>query len=201
LAVAADGNRTIRADLLIADRLGAIVREHGRAIYEPFDRQAAALFRRGKDQRDPHVLDEVCRDYPLARVVPEALFELGRLSESSGRLAEATAAYKRLLALAPDDPRRALAIWSLARVYDARKLFVSARDAYLELRARYPPVRLPQGEHDVAAAELATAELAREPYAHLVADRPQPPIRLPMIRRWHWQAPTDRTVRALGTAG
>src|SRR5262249_30397907 len=39
------------------------------------------------------------------------------------------------------------------------------------------------------------------PYAHLVADRPQPPIRLPMIRRWHWQAPADRTVRALGTAG
>ena len=197
----ADGHRTIRADLLIADRLGAIVRQHGRAIYEPFDRQAAALFHRGKDQRDPHVLDEVCRDYPLARVVPEALLELGRLSESSGRLAEAAAAYKRLLALAPDDQTRALAIWSLGRIYDARKLFVSARDAYLELLARYPTVRLPQGEHMVAAAELATAELAREPYAHLVADRPQPPIPSPMIRRWQWQAPADRTFRALGTAG
>src|SRR5262249_58916442 len=33
------------------------------------------------------------------------------------------------------------------------------------------------------------------------AGRPPPRTPLPMTRRWHWQAPPDRTFRALGTAG
>ena len=36
----------------------------------------------------------------------------------------------------------------MARVYDARKLYVAARDAYLELAARYPKVRLEPGGPD-----------------------------------------------------
>ena len=145
LPVAADGHRTIRADLLVADRLGAIVRGHGREAYEVFDRQATALYQRGKRERDPHVLLEVCRDYPVARVVPDAMEELGSVYEASGRLADAAHAYKRLLVLAGDDVRRARAIWSMARVYDARKLYVAARDAYLDLLARFPKVQLEPG--------------------------------------------------------
>ena len=49
------------------------------------------------------MLREVCRDYPVAIVVPDALEELGALYESSGRLAEAAHTYKRLLTLADDD--------------------------------------------------------------------------------------------------
>src|SRR5262249_42763061 len=135
---AADGHRTIRADLWISDRLAAIIRDHGRGVYESYDREAAGLFARGKKERDPHVLVALCRDYPVARVVPDALLELGGLSESLGRPAEAAHAYKRLLTLAPADAHRAQALWCLARVYDARKLFVSARDSYLDLLARYP---------------------------------------------------------------
>jgi outer membrane protein assembly factor BamB len=198
---AADGRRTIRADLLIADRLSAIVRDHGREVYAAFDRQAAELFQRGRNQHDAHVLAEVCRDFPLARVVPEALFELGMLSESTGRLAEASQAYKRLQTLAPDDQRRALAIWSLARVYDARKLYVSARDAYLDLLARYPNLQLLPVDPSATVAELVKARLSREPYIHLVADRPQPPIPQPLVRRWQWQAPDNRPIRAIGADG
>ena len=98
LAVAAaDGHRTIRADLYIADRLKAIVHDHGREVYESYDREAARLFERGKEEKDARVLDEVCRGFPVARVVPDALLALGSLHESSRRLAEAAHAYKRLL--------------------------------------------------------------------------------------------------------
>ncbi len=101
--VAADGHRTIRADLYIADRLKAIVHDHGRGVYESYDREAARLFERGKEEKDARVLDEVCRAFPVARVVPDALLALGSLYESSRRLTEAAHTYKRLLLVAPDD--------------------------------------------------------------------------------------------------
>ncbi len=197
---AADGHRTIRADLMITDRLGAIVRRHGREAYDVFDRQAKELYERGKRARDPHVLGEVCRDYPVALVMPDALEELGAVYESSGRLSEAALTYKRLLALAEDDTRRARAIWSLARVYDARKLYVAARDAYLSLQTRFPKVRLDRGAGPTVADRVAE-KLARPPYASLVIDRPQPPIPRPMIRRWHWESPAERSIRAVGIDG
>ncbi len=200
LPVAMDeGRRTVRADLMVADRLGAIVRRHGRESYAAYDRQAAALLERGRKERDPHVLAEVGRDYPVASVVPDALLELGSLHESSGHLAEAAHAYKRLLAEAPDDRRRAMAIWAMARVYDARKLHVAARDAYLELSARYPKVRLESGGPTVA--EAVARKLACEPYVRLVAERHQPSVAPPMFRRWHWAAADARGVRALSTEG
>src|SRR5262249_25520959 len=88
---------------------------------------------------------------------------LGRLDESSGRLAEATHAYKRLMTAAADDERRALAAWSVARVYEARKLYVSARDVYLDLAARHPRGRLEPG--GAPGAERVRDRLARGRWA------------------------------------
>ncbi len=201
LAVAtADGHRTVRADLLIADRLNSIVHDHGREVYEPYDRAAAGLFERGKQEKDPRVLDEVCRAYPQARVVPDALLELGSLYESSRRLAEAAHAYKRLLIAAPDDDGRALAIWRLAHVYEARKLFVAARDSYLDLQARFPKVHLREADREATVAELVAAELARPPFVQLLDDGPQPPAPLPLVRRWHWPAPASQPAQQLLSA-
>jgi outer membrane protein assembly factor BamB/tetratricopeptide (TPR) repeat protein len=202
LAVAtADGHRTVRADLLIADRLSSIVHDHGRGVYEPYDRAARSLFERGKLDKDPRVLDEVGRAYPQARVVPDSLLELGLFYESSRRLTEAAHAYKRLVTIAPDDQARATAIWRLAHVYEARKLFLAARDCYLDLQARYPKLSLRDGTRQATVAELVAGELARAPYAQLVADVPQPPTPLPLFRRWHWPASPGHAIRLISAHG
>ncbi len=130
-------------------------------------------FERGKEEKDARLLDEVCRTFPVARVVPDALLALGSLHESSRRWTEAAHTYKRLLLIAPDDDRRAQAIWRLAHVYEARKLFVSARDSYLELQARFPNIQLEGAGGQGTVAELVAAELARPAYAQLIADRPR----------------------------
>ena len=200
LPVAADGHRTIRADLMVTDRLGTILHRYGRGAYDAFDRQARELYLRGKSERDPHVLREICRVYPVALVVPEALEELGALYESSSRLAEAALTYKRLLTLAGDNAHRARAIWSMARVYDARKLYVAARDAYLNLLTRYPKVRLEPGKGPTVAERVAE-KLRAPPYSSLVADRPQPTIPVPLVRRWHSESPADKSVHAVGIGG
>ena len=190
LAVAAaDGHRTIRADLYIADRLNAIVSTHGRDVYESFDREAVRLFERGKEEKDPRLLDLVCRTFPVAKIVPDALVALGAHYESSRRWPDAAHAYKRLLSLSRDDEHRALALWRLAHVYEARKLLVSARDSYLDLLGRFPNVKLDGPGAQGTVAESVAAELARAPYVQLFADRPVPRTPVPLVRRWHWQAP------------
>ncbi len=202
LAVAApDGHRTVRADLLIADRLSSIVREHGRGVYEPYDKEAARLFERGKKEKDPRVLDELCRAFPEARVIPDALFELGRVHEQAGRLVDASNAYKRLQVLSIDDGRRAAALWRLAHVYEARHLSLSARDTFLELKARFPKPVLEDHDRSATVAVLVDEELARPLYASIVADRPQPPTPLPLLRRWHWQPPASQPIRLLCAVG
>ena len=202
LAVAAaDGHRTVRADLLIADRLSSIVREHGREVYEPYDKEAARLLECGRKEKDPRVLDELCRAFPEARVIPDALLELGLLYERAGREVDASNTYKRLQVLATDDERRVAALWRLAHVYEARHLLLSARDSYLELKARFPKTLVLDHDRKATVAVLVAEELARPVYASIVADRPQPPTPLPLLRRWHWQPPAKEPVRLLCAQG
>ncbi|MGO9915177.1 MAG: PQQ-binding-like beta-propeller repeat protein [Isosphaeraceae bacterium] len=202
LAVAtADGHRTVRADLFITDRLHSIVRSRGRSVYASYDREAVQMFERGKKDHDSRTLDELCRRYPVAAIVPDALSELGAIYQASGRMIEATQAYKRLLSLAGDSESRARAGWRLARAYESRKLYLSARDTYLDLLARYPHERVPDTDSGQTVADLVTAELTRSPYSLLEGDRAQPVIPVPLFRRWHWQPPPNQEMRALSALG
>ncbi len=81
-------------------------------------------------------------------------------------MAEAAHTYKRLLATVPiDSDGRARAGWRLARTYEARKLYLSARDTYLDLLARFPHERVPDTDSGRTLADVVTAELARSPYS------------------------------------
>jgi outer membrane protein assembly factor BamB/tetratricopeptide (TPR) repeat protein len=197
----ADGRRTVRADLLIADRLSAIVREHGRKVYEPYDTEARRVFEKGLAEKDPRMLDQVCRLYPEAQVVPDALLELGALYERANRLTEATHAYKRMLMANIDERHRALASWHLAHVYEERKLFLAARDTLLELQSRFPSVHLKGDFGSGSVTELVAAELARPRYTQLTAELPLPPLALPLLRRWHLPVPDSQSIHLLSALG
>ena len=202
LAVAADdGHRTIRADLYIADRLKSIVQAHGRKVYESYDREAARMLDRGRKAKDTRLLDELDRSYPVARAVPDALLTMGALHESARRWSDAAHAYKRLLLIAPDDNWRAQAIWRLAHVYEARGLFVSARDSYLEMQARFPEVVLNEIRQFADSRRVGGGRARAARYVQLIADRPLPPTPVPLLRRWHWPGPGGQPLRVLGASG
>src|SRR5262249_17328680 len=93
------------------------------------------------------------------------------------------------------------AVWRLARVFEARKLYQSARDAYLDLLARYPQAHVPAADSEGTVAQVVTAELARAPYPQLGGDRLQPAIPVPLVRRWHWEGPPNQEVRAISAGG
>jgi outer membrane protein assembly factor BamB/tetratricopeptide (TPR) repeat protein len=197
-----DGHRGIRADLFIADRLWAILKERGRSIYDADNQRATELFERGRREQDPRPLEEVSRIYPVADVVPESLLELGQIHQAAGRHVQAARAYKRLLTLGTvTDEQRARALWRLAHVYESQNYMVSARDAYLQLLGRYSRVRLPELGHDDSLADRVAAELARPPLAQIASDRPRPLLPLPLSRSWRIESQGSRTIRVLSSQG
>jgi cellulose synthase operon protein C len=177
--------RTVRADLLIADRLGALLEAKGRDLYAGYERKARELLDQGKAEGDPRLLEEVGRTYPVARVAPEALLALGRLHADKGEWPEAARAFMRLLASSPGDALAARALWGLARAYEEQRLLVLARDAYARALARYAAVRLEEYGPDATVGSLAAEHLAREPFATMMmADRAEPSLPVPLARRW-----------------
>src|SRR5206468_3457031 len=107
----------------------------------------------------------------------------GELYEELHRPGDAARAYKRLLAVAPDDSLRARALWGLARAYEAQKLWAPARDAYLQAQTRFADQRIEQiGPGPLR--DLVAQKLAREPLARLAGDRSEPTVPVPLRRRW-----------------
>ncbi len=180
------GRRSVRSDLLIADRLATIVGTKGLAVYEEYDREAAALLEAGRESGDARQFAEVARHYPASTVVPDALLELGRLQETGGHPAEAVRAYKRLLATSAGDLPRAHALLGMARAYEAQKLWVPARDAYTAVATRYASIALGGDGPDAKTplGTLALNRLVRAPFDHMTGDRAEPLLPAPLSRLW-----------------
>lgn len=179
-----DGHRTIRANLWIADRLGTILREHGRSAYDEFDTKAAALLERGRKEQDPRLLEEIGRSYPVARVVPDALLALGSLQEARQRPADAAHAFKRLFATAVEPADRARALMGLARAYEAQRLWVPARDAYEQARSRYGDEEVKVSGASVKLKSAVQERLAHAPFDRMAEDRAEPMLPTPLTRIW-----------------
>ncbi len=196
---AADGHRSVRADLLIADRLAAAIRDKGRDVYAEFDRAASELLARGKAEKDTRLLEDIGRSYPVALVVPEAWRTLGELYEETHRPGDAARAYKKLLARAADDSTRAQALLGLARAYEAQKLWVLARDAYLQASKRFGKVSYigPEGERTIDL--VVSDRLARDPFDRMLGDRGEPSVPVPLRRRW--DRSFSEAARPLGADG
>ncbi len=195
---APDGHRTVRAELLIIDRLNALLQAHGQELYAEFDAAANDLLTRGKARQEPRLLEDLGRHYPSARVVPEALQSLGALYDRLNRPADAARTYKRQLAIATDDATRARALWGLARAYEAQKLWVSARETYLQASARQPSIVLDDPPGPLAAA--VAARLGQSPFHKMGGDHGEPSVAVPLWRLWdhRWQG-ASKLITADGT--
>ncbi len=197
---AGDGLRSVRADLLISDRLAALVGEHSRAAYAEFDRAADGLLSRGLKGNDTRLLSDIGRSYPAARAVPEALLALGRIQERLGQPREAARAYKRLLVADAPHEAKARAAWGLARAYESQKLWAPARAAYLQAAGRFGQATVDGEAGEQRLADAVAARLARAPFDRMPLESSEPPLRLPLQRRWESRWPASiRPLAAEGT--
>jgi outer membrane protein assembly factor BamB/tetratricopeptide (TPR) repeat protein len=189
LDVSADPLRTVRADLLIADRLQTLIRQRGRALYAEYDAQARRLYDEGRAAEDPRALEAVSLSYPVAQVVPDSLLALGKMQEKE-HPELAARAYKRLLTLTDDPTDQASALLRLGQVYERQKLWVPARDAYALVRSRHAQIVSNEGGSDQTAGAIAAERLSRPPFNAMTADGIEPSLSVPLTRRWgvQWSA-------------
>ncbi len=178
-----DERWTVRADLLIADRLDEALRDGGRELYEEFDRKAAALLAEGRKDRSARLLEEVGRAFPAAKVAPEALLALGEIREADNQPNEAARAFKKLLSLATTDLMKARALVGLGRAYEAQGLLAPARDAYSQAQAKFPALRLDEAT-GATVGSLVAERLAGDGFARLAGDRDRPRLPVPLSRVW-----------------
>jgi outer membrane protein assembly factor BamB/tetratricopeptide (TPR) repeat protein len=188
--VSDDRQSTVRADLWVADRLGALIKQHGRSVYESFDRKASELFLQGQAERSTRALEAIGTSYPAARILPDALLALGMLRESMSQPAEAAKVYARVRALAAaTETQRARALCGLGRALDAQKLWAAAEEAYERALTKYPDVKLEEHGAGATVASYVSGQLAREPLAKQAKSAHAAHIPLPLARRWEQTLP------------
>ena len=79
---------------------------------------------------------------------------------------------------------RARALWGLARAYESQRLWVSARDAYLQVQTRFGDVVLDELGTGVKLKRLAAERLARPPFDRMASDVSEPSLPIPLARLW-----------------
>jgi outer membrane protein assembly factor BamB len=160
-----------------ARHIDRLLREHGRKLYEPIERQAQALL--DKADNVPDRFEEVAARYPNSEA---ALSALGLVARSSEGTAYATHAYRRKLARATTRPGRAPLLVRLGDWYRKNGFAIAARETYL-LAAR--------DHRDYMLKELGfdrdfIAEILKLDDPLHRAELARPTVTLPLMRGWEF---------------
>jgi tetratricopeptide (TPR) repeat protein len=84
-------------------------------------------------------LEQLLQQYPSARIIPEAAYELGNLRFAAGQYAPARAAYEIALQRGAHGLVAAMAQSALARTWEAERDYARAADAYAALAKQLDP--------------------------------------------------------------
>lgn len=141
------------AGALAAGRIDALLAEHGRTLYDPFEREANGMLNGAVLARDPNALLRVAETFPNAHAAPQALLALGDLLVEQGKPLEAarrlTAAYHRYLSLVD----RPALVRKIADAYVAAGRRGQAWRWLTKGARQYPDALLEQGGRRVTFAD------------------------------------------------
>jgi outer membrane protein assembly factor BamB len=152
-------------------RLRHLLEEHGREVYERFDREAGRQLAMLGDTTDPDSLLEIARQYPFATAATEARLRAARRLIDDGRINEAVIQLRLAYQRAGDTDRREQIVGRLAALYEARGRADRARRWLRRVKRQYPELRPYHDGHP----------LAMERWLERLADASAPEASLPRI--------------------
>ncbi len=99
LVAAVEGGRSESAGAFSRSQIGRLIEEQGRALYEPYEQEAASLLERGRSSADAEVLSMVSTTFPNSAAAPLALLAeadvLAARGDHEGAARRLTNAYQR----------------------------------------------------------------------------------------------------------
>ncbi len=138
-----------RASVVAAARLAALLRQHGRAAYQPWEDAAAEALQRAARRDSPADLLAVASAYPRSVAAVQAALRAADLYESRQRPDQAARVLQD--ALASDlDPADRAALWGRLLILLDRPASFDAFEFYIaRWRQRYPDMRLQHPDGDL----------------------------------------------------
>lgn len=161
-----DGAR--QAGLEAQRRMQALIDEHGRELYEPYEAFAARRLEELAEQGDPDPLIDLAESYPMAEVTPEVLRLAARRAADQDRLRQALSLLGQARQLT-DDPSHVARIYGLqAELFEDAQQPHRARRVLRTLSVVHPDVT-PIRRGEAYSIEDWMSHLAEQPQARGVA--------------------------------
>jgi outer membrane protein assembly factor BamB len=158
-----------------AGNIARLVAAHGKALYEPIQRQAADLLKNARDSRES--LEEIAALYPNSETATAVLTRLAAL-ERKEHPGNATTAYRLLLQRESRPALRAAILVNLAELYEREQAWHAARQTWLRLAGDH-------GDYLVAGRSAAREFVPEHLRSDALRQGTEPiAVTLPLIRTW-----------------
>ncbi len=151
LPYAVSTNRSVRADVVVYDRIEQLLREHGRELYAVYEEQVRRGHQQALEERNPLLLRKLLARYPNSTLRYRLWLDLGRLLAEQQRWSEAADAYRMASSIGRKPQERAAALIGLAQALEAQRLWPAAARVLIEARQLAPEAKLPEGGVTLAA--------------------------------------------------
>ncbi len=164
--------------------IDAILAEHGRDAYEPFEREARALLTIGREQGDVDIIDRMIGTFPNARAARAGMLLKAELFEQRGEPRRAIRALRQALSRTPNGPDAPAVIHRIAEAY-LRADRPGAARRWLARGAR----SFPDHRFDHQGRSTGFADYARWVSEARPVRVPRPAFSLPLAKGWSREFP------------
>lgn len=186
VAVAIDGNRTVRADVEISSRVNGLLDRAGRALYARYEATALRAFAEAQQQDSIAAMERLLRTHPNSDAATQALLYLAGQYFQNKQPGAAAAAYKQVIER-PKVPAasQVLAISGLAQLHEDLQAWQTARSWWQRLAIEFPDAAMPN-HVEQSVQSFVQERLGRAPYeSNRLATMET--LQLPLARRWNRQ--------------
>ena len=180
LSYAVSDNRSVRADVVVHDRIERLLRTHGRSLYAAYEEQVERARKQAMAERNALMLRKLLARFPNSTLRYQLWLDLGQLLSEEQRWSEAADAFRMAATVSEGPDQRAVALVGLARSLEAQRLWSAAARVLSEAKRLAPQARL--ADRGVSLAEYVDQKLNEDAFRWTL--RRQQGLALPLGVKW-----------------
>ena len=184
------------AGRVASNEIATLIRQHGRAVYAPFDEQAKRGIQTAMETGDADRVELLLAQYPNSRSESQWFLQIANRQWQQGNTQAAIRNYKRLLSQPTTAQLRVSALSRLAAAFETLGYWNLAADRWKQLAAEFPESMVPSERTELTVAEFVASRLSGEHATGKPRHVGNPRPSLPLWRRWEGMLPEFNSERA-----